>query len=90
MATNEVWIDASVIQSAATSLGLTFDQALAWYAANRETVRLVRDYVARVKSPTPEDVEANANPHGPINAELVAQVGALLEAGGLIVRMSAT
>lgn len=83
----ETWIDRSVIADAATALNMTIPQALAWYAQNKATVRLVRDYVEAYKSPTPEDVEANADPNGPIAPELVEQIGALLEAGGLIVRM---
>lgn len=84
----EVWIDASVVAAAAAGMGLTETQALAWYQQNAAAVRLVRDYVARVKSPTPEDVETNADPNGPMDPELVQNIGALLAAGGLILRMS--
>lgn len=71
-------------------MGLTPDQAIAWYSENKDTVRKIRDYVATVKSPTPEDVEANADPSGPLDPTLVAQIGALLEAGGLLIRMPGT
>lgn len=84
----EVWIDVSVVAAAADGMGLTETQALAWYQQNAAAVRLVRDYVARVKSPTPEDVETNADPNGPMDPELVQNIGALLAAGGLILRMS--
>jgi hypothetical protein len=83
----ETWIDRSVIADAATALSMSIPQALAWYADNKATVRLVRDYVETYKSPTPEDIESFADPNGPIPAELVAQIGALLQAGGLILKM---
>jgi hypothetical protein len=80
-------IDNAVIADAAAAMNMTEAQVKGWYAANYATIKAIRLYIQSRKTTEPEYIEQFAVEGETLDPTLVSQVLALLETGGLILRM---
>lgn len=77
-------IDATKINDAATALGMSSAQGMAWFSENAAIITVIAQYVSRHGGVLQEDIEANASPNGPLDPTLVAQVVGLLRVIGRV------
>ena len=82
-------IDREVMAQAAAATGMTEPQLQAWFRAHYDTIRAIRLYIQSRGTTEPSYIEQYADPNGPLDPTLVAQVIELLEIGGLITRLEA-
>lgn len=86
---DDLLINRSLLIACAPLLGMTEAQAVAWAAANSTAIKLVRDYLDDPAHglTRPSLVEAEADPAGPMDPTLVAQILGLFEYADYFVRV---